>query len=117
MPGREGVLVDERQPGIAHLGQFAQPKTEQDPLLHPGVHHPTAVDLFRRADLALCERVAELEESFACLGLLLDLAHQSEPFNGTLQGLHVAESIKEACGSIAEPAISALLPMERRASP
>src|SRR5215469_5201859 len=98
MTGREGVLVDERQAVVTHLGQFAQPEAEQDALLHPGIHSPMAIDLFRGAYLALRERIAKFEESLASFRLLLHLAHRGEPFNRRFQGLHVAESIKEARG-------------------
>ena len=58
-------------------------------MLHPGVDHPAAVDLFGGADLALGECVAEFEKCRTRLGIVLDLAQRGEALDGRFQGLHV----------------------------
>ena len=85
---KQRIFIHEGKRSASRLRQFAQPESQQNAVFHPSVYHPSAVDLFRRADLALSKRIAEFKKHLARFGIMLDLAQGRETLDGRFKGLH-----------------------------
>ena len=84
VPHGESVFVHERQAGfVPGFDQLSQLKAEQNALLHPGVHDPFIAYWFGGANQARGERVAQLSEKFAGIGILLGLGTRADVFDGS----------------------------------
>src|SRR5438067_4739717 len=57
---RKGVFINKSESAAAGLSQLAQPKAEQNALLHPWVDPPAAIAFIRGADLSRGKSVTEL---------------------------------------------------------
>ena len=86
-PGREGVLIHERQPCVAHLGQLAQPKSEQIPCFTQ-VLTTQRPSLLGRANFSLRQRITKFQKSFPGFRLMFHFAQGRKTFDGRLQGWH-----------------------------
>ena len=72
-PAGERVFIHEGKAHIfAHLAEFAEAKAKQNALLHPDIHYPLPIDLFRGANLALGKFVAKIHEDLARIGIALN---------------------------------------------
>src|SRR4051812_13562744 len=90
---REGVFVNKTEDfGVAHLSEFAQPKSEKNALFHPDIHAPSALGIrFRGAYLAFGQRGTEVTKHMVGFREALDgRTLAEERLNGLLEWMHGA---------------------------